>query len=107
MVACSSAQPTPIGEADLNGMLSKGAQVEFMAGGVPGTMVFFGDKTVSREMNHSGQIDDGTWRVADGKLCITWKSPAAPEACYAQVKAGDQYQALNADGSVAMSYTVK
>ncbi|HEX7926646.1 MAG TPA: hypothetical protein VF678_03580 [bacterium] len=107
LVGCAAAQPVPVSDADLNAKLGAGAQAEFMAGGQKGVMTFFADRTVSREMGNSGQIDDGTWRVADGKLCITWKTPAAPEACMTQMKVGSSYEARGADGSVAMAYTLK
>jgi hypothetical protein len=107
LTACSGGQPVPVSETDLNAILSSGAQADFTAGSAKGVMLFFADKTVSREVAGSGQIDDGTWRVADSKLCITWKSPAAPESCLTQVKAGGKYEARNADGSVAMFYTLK
>lgn len=107
LAACSTAQPVPLSESDLNGMLSKGAQFEYTAGASKGTLLFFGDKTVSREAAGSGQIDDGTWRIAEGKLCITWKTPAAPESCLTQVRVGSRYEARNADGTVAMTYTMK
>jgi hypothetical protein len=105
--ACSTAQPVSLSEGDLNAMLSKGAQFEYTAGASKGTLLFFGDKTVSREVAGSNQIDDGTWRVADGKLCITWKTPAAAESCLTQVKVGSRYEARNADGTVAMTYAMK
>jgi len=107
LTACSGGQPVPVSDADLNAKLGKGAQAEFTAGSAQGVMTFFADKSVAREAGDSGKIDDGTWRIADGKLCITWKSPAAPESCLAQVQVGSRYEARNADGSVAMSYTLK
>ena len=84
LAACSGGQPVPLGEADLHAMFDKGAQVQFDKG----TMTIFADKTVSREVTGSGQIDDGTWRIDGGKLCITWKSPAAPDSCLTEVRVG-------------------
>lgn len=107
LAACSSSQPAPLGEADLNAMFGKGAQVEFGDQGNKGTMTFFADKTVSREVAGKDQIDDGTWRIAGGKLCIAWKTPAAAESCLNQVKVGSTYEARKDDGSVAMTYTLK
>ena len=106
LAACSAAQPVALSDADLNAMLANGAQAQFAAGDKKGVLTFFGDKTVSREIGGSGQIDDGTWRVSGGQLCITWKSPAAPEACMTQVKVGSSYEARAADGSTVMAYTL-
>ncbi len=102
LAACSGGQPVPVADADLQSTFGNGAQVQFDKG----SMTFFGDKTVSREMTGSAQIDDGTWRIDGGKLCIAWKSPAAPESCLTQVRVGSKYEARNDDGTVAMSYTL-
>ena len=50
-------------------------------------LTFKGDGTLSGNEGHT--VDKGTWRVADGKLCITWEKWKY-DGCGKLVKAGNE-----------------
>lgn len=68
--------------------------------GRSGTATYHPDGTA--QVAWEGGADEGTWRIADGRFCLKWKTIRnGAENCTRSYKVGEnEYQVFNADGTL-------